>query len=403
MLTHPRAQHKQIGRIALYPIQRQFPSGIFFAPKSEVDHTQSLAGSTERGLRCLIMLRKLGKVLLVRMDRIGDLVLTLPVDESLNAVDPQANIQWWIPAGLGFVTGHASPPRTAREVRSRFHLLEYIELFRELNRQRPHLVIVYHAPWWITLLLFLARIPIRAGPASQWHHFLFLNRRIKQKRSRAELNELEYNFRLTEGALKLGPGWLTRTTLRLLPSPNVSLASFKIDAKRYIIVHPGMGGSALNWPAPLYAQLIARLTEETQVVITGTRADEEYLQPIRALHANNRNVVWLDGKLSGPQLLSVLHYAKAVIAPSTGVMHLAASVGTPTLGLFSPILVQSPVRWGPQGTRVRSVAPQVQCPAQHKCLESRCPHYSCMQTITVDLVQRAITEMIAETGSDGKI
>ncbi|MCM2282861.1 MAG: glycosyltransferase family 9 protein [Bdellovibrionaceae bacterium] len=338
---------------------------------------------------------KFGHVLLVRLDRIGDLVLTLPVDESLRKIDPHAEMQWWIPKGLGFVSAAASPRRDVREIDVRWNWIRFRALLADLKLHRPRMAIVFHAPWWISLLLFLAKVPVRAGPRSQWHQYLFFNRRIRQKRSDAKYHELEYNFQLTEGALRLGRGWLPRAHLHLQAPTNDDLHRFGLEKQGYVVVHPGMGGSALNWPLPMYAQLISKLTEDTRVVITGTRSDEPYLKPIRDMLGDNPRVTWLDGILKGQELIMILQNAKAVVAPSTGVLHLAASAGAPTVGLFSPVHVQSATRWGPRGECVTTLSPNVKCPAKFKCLGQRCPHFDCMQRVTVDSVTHAIESLLS--------
>ena len=347
------------------------------------------------------MAQKLGKVLLVRLDRIGDLVMTFPVDESLSTLDSKADVRWWIPPGLAFIAAHAEPRRNVRELARQFNYLRFRMLLDELRRDPPRLAIIFHAPWWVSLLFFLARVPVRAGPRSQWHHFLFLNRRVKQKRSRAEKSELEYNFQLLERSLNLGAGWLRRSRLKLTPPASAPfvLEGFGLEPGGYIVVHPGMRGSARNWPIPMWAQLIQRLTEQNRVVITGTRGDAPYTQPIREMLSGNSNVVWLENKLNGPDLLSVLGYAKAVIAPSTGVLHLAASLGVPTLGLFSPVKVQSARRWGPHGNRTRVLIPEVDCPGIRSCLGEKCKEFDCMQKIDVSSVQSALAQLLAPGGS----
>ncbi len=339
----------------------------------------------------------LGKTLLVRLDRIGDLVLTLPIEESLRTIDAKSEIRWWVPTGLGFIADHAVPRKKYTEHDLRFDWAVFKKLLAELKNDRPRLAIIFHAPWWVSLLFFLARIPVRAGPRSQWHHLLFLNRTVRQKRSRAEASELEYNYRLTEAALHLGRGWLPRHYLKLQPDPEILPQRFNLQARKYVVVHPGMGGSALNWPLPLYAQLITRLTENHKVVITGTPSDRRYVEPLRGLLSENSNVIWLNEKLSGSELISVLASASAVIAPSTGVLHLAASTGSPTLGLFSPVRVQTATRWGPQGDRTRTLTPAVKCPATYSCLGEKCQYFYCMQKVSVDDVRKTIEAMADET------
>ena len=142
-----------------------------------------------------------------------------------------------------------------------------------------------------------------------------------------------------------------------------------------------MGGSALNWPTENYRTLIKNLLSLGQkVVITGTGADRAYTEPLKDL-ANQNGMHWLVEKLTGPQLIDVLAAASWVLAPSTGVVHLAASLGTLTYGIYPPVRAQSATRWGPQGPRVHVLTPQVECPAQLKCLEENCPKHPCMDQV----------------------
>jgi ADP-heptose:LPS heptosyltransferase len=333
------------------------------------------------------------RVLFVRLDRIGDLVLTLPVDQSLENIKSS----WWIPKGLGFVAACASPVRNAQEVDRAIDFRTFMKYFIELRRERFDAAVVFHAPWWVSLLLWLARIPIRGGVKSQWHSFLFLNRAVRQKRSRAEVSELEYNYRLLERVLGKTEGSLQRGSLQLVgldgEKRQALLEAHGLKAFEYSIVHPGMGGSALNWPTDHYLALIRALAQNEKVAITGTRADEAYLAPLRAALKDDREVVWLDNRLSGPELITALANARTITAPSTGVLHLAASTGRPTLGIFSPVRVQQPRRWGPQGMRTETLAPQVECPGALSCIGPSCAEHDCMRKIEVTSALTALTRM----------
>lgn len=335
--------------------------------------------------------KPLRRILLVRMDRIGDLILTLPVDRFAR----DADVTWWITSGLGFIANSACPPRKAKELPRRIKVSEFLRLLLETRRQKFDAAIVFHAPWWVSFLLWLARVPLRAGVKSQWHSYLFLNRAIRQKRSRAEFSEFEYNFKLVEKILHLEGGTLKREPLCLNPANDelvqVTLDKHGLKRAEFFVVHPGMGGSALNWPIEHYATVIQRLSSKAPVVITGTASDEPYLAPLRELlgssPANACPIVWLDKKLSGPELIAVLSAARAVLAPSTGVLHVAASTGRPTFGIYSPVRVQHPRRWGPQGVNAKAFLPDVtNCPGEMNCLGESCPQFGCMKTLAPETV-----------------
>jgi heptosyltransferase I len=326
-----------------------------------------------------------GPILFIRMDRIGDLVLTLAADAVF-----KTPVDWWIAPNTGFIADHAAPRRRVREMKVKVQYAEFKHLLRELKSRAYKTTVVFHAPWWVSPLLWLARIPNRVGVKSQWHTFLFLNKGVRQKRSLSEFSELEYNLRLVEAGLGLAEGEVSREPLHLGVDPKwqaETLGDHGLSIRKYSVVHPGMAGSARNWPTSHYISWIQEAAQTEKIVITGTASDEAVLEPIRQALAGTKNVVWLEGKLSGPMLLHVLAGARVVLAPSTGVAHLAAALGTTVIGIYSPVKVQHPTRWGPQGEAVQVLVPDVECPGKKACLGAQCPQYDCMNRISLESVR----------------
>ncbi len=303
-------------------------------------------------------------IVLIRMDKIGDLVLSLPVDEH-PALQGQ-KLVWFITKGLSWITEQCAPKRRTEEFKRGFSPFEFVRMWRWFKRHKPHTVILLHCPWWVSMAAWIAGVPERIGRRSQWHSFLFVNVAVKQKRSQADRHESDFNFDLVEwGFNRLG----IRRTSRFVqlkqaylnmvaPNPFGTLETRGLKTKGYRVVHPGMAGSALNWPQEHYAKLIEKLADEKPVLITGTKMDEKYLSALESVKAN-RNVKWLVGELKTGELLDLLSEARSVIAPSTGVLHLAASLGTPAIGIYSPRNVEHPRRWGPKGPCVTFLLPEV--------------------------------------------
>lgn len=329
-------------------------------------------------------------IVLVRMDKIGDLVVSLPVDE--HPVFQGARVHWFISSGLGFVTSQAVPQRASSEYKRGFSVAQFFRMVKWLRENNPRTIVLLHTPWWVSMAAWWAGVPERMGRLSQWHSFLFLNLGTRQKRSFADRHESDYNFDLVEsGFRRLGVRQAENlaqnknTFLRLVaPNPFATLSARGLTAHGYRVVHPGMFGSALNWPADLYQQLIERLATEMPVVITGTKSDAKYLEQLQGLR-EHRGVHWLVDQLKISELLDVLAQARSVIAPSTGVIHLAASLGTPAVGLYSPRKVEHPTRWGPRGLRTAYLVPPVQTN------EDFAPEV--MREITVEQVYNKILEL----------
>jgi ADP-heptose:LPS heptosyltransferase len=305
------------------------------------------------------------ETILVRMDRIGDLVVSLPVDRHPALGDQ--HLHWFITKGLGFIAEQAQPKREFTEFSRRFSIFEMFRMIRWFKSHKPFQVIILHAPWWVTFCAWMAGVPIRMGRKSQWHSFLWLNLGVRQKRSEADRHESDYNFDLVERSFsRLG----VRTTARFeellgqylaleAPHAKSTLADRKLNSRDYRVVHPGMGGSALNWPTSSYIDLIESLAQDGLVVVTGTAADNKFLAPIKAAVSQHQNVRWMVDELKGPDLLDVLSEAKSVVAPSTGVLHLAAALGTPAFGIYSPRKLEHPRRWAPRGAHIRTISPQI--------------------------------------------
>ncbi len=328
-------------------------------------------------------MRPFKKILLIRLDKIGDLVLTLPVDQGLAGGGME--VVWVIPKGLAFIGDHAFPKRRYIELDKATSWKKFWNFVAWIKHEKPDSAVVFHGPWWLGLALFIAGVPRRVTKLSQWHSFLFFNRGIRQKRSLADSHELEYNYQLVEQGFAFPKDSLLRETLELHADPS-QLRKFQLTYKNYFVVHPGMAGSAQNWPMQNYQSLIKKLIELHDVVITGTTSDQAYLSTIESEFKTHPKVKWLVGQATGSELIAILQGAKAVVAPSTGVLHLAASTGTPTIGIYSPVRVQQPKRWGPKGLRTSTLMPQVTCPGELKCLNQNCPIFDCMYQISPEQV-----------------
>lgn len=327
------------------------------------------------------------KALFIRLDRLGDLILTLPSDQLLE-LRKSYSIDWVIPKGLNFVLEASKEERKYKEWDKDFHWKNFFFYLSQIKQEKYDAVVVFQSHWWVMLLCFIARIPIRVGQKSKLASFIFLNKAIRQKRSNSNKNELEYNVELVQSGLNLKDENTENLFLELI-SQKIPESLNELTEKNYIVVHPGMGGSALNWPTEKYIALIEKLSAKNiQVIVTGTEIDKKYVDPIiAALEVKPLNLL---GQLSGSELIDLLAKALAVIAPSTGVVHIAAATGVPTIGIYPPIQVQSPIRWGAKGKNVKILSPEIKCPEKFHCAGESCPEYFCMSLISVDQILQSL-------------
>ncbi|MFN7904841.1 MAG: glycosyltransferase family 9 protein [Pseudobdellovibrionaceae bacterium] len=332
------------------------------------------------------------KGLLIRLDKIGDLVSTVPCDEMM---PPNIQCTWMIARGMNDLMESMVPKRNWVEFHKKFFLSQLILFVIFLRKNKFDFAISFQGPWWISFGMWLAGVPQRFGLLSQWHHFLFLNHGIRQKRSKATKHEAEYNGDLVREALekmkissKTEFDFSVKSEAYGSKVPSLTIQAPKIwekpeHMKSYFVIHPGMAGSARNWSQEKYISVITEIFETTELdcVLTGTPADEVYLNQIKMYFSNHPRFHLFQSKLNMKELLDCLDQSKFVIAPSTGVLHLAASLGKKCIGIYSPILVQHPTRWKARGKQVSILVPQVSCPADRVCHGKTCPQFDCMDTI----------------------
>jgi ADP-heptose:LPS heptosyltransferase len=112
----------------------------------------------------------------------------------------------------------------------------------------------------------------------------------------------------------------------------------------FLAIHPGSGSAWKNWPAPRFAALAAALARGPWLLVEGP-ADEQAAAPLRLVAGAT------PARDLPPRVLGALLSRAGVYAGNdSGVSHLAAAWGAPTVALFGPT---DPDVWSPVGARVR--------------------------------------------------
>lgn len=338
------------------------------------------------------------RILVVRTDRMGDVVLTLPVFSFLRRRFPRARLV--LLAGRyggaiveGFphideIIWYDDPPR----------LVPFRVMLGRLRKERFDAAVVVHPTLRLAMLAFLSRIPLRVGTGYRYYSFLF-NRRVYAHRKTAERHEVEYNLELLA---PLDCAAVAPKPLELpIDIPSAARATVRALLERtgvkggYAVMHPGSGGSAREWPPENFGILARRVVQELNlsVVVTGTARESALAEGIA--RAVPERVANLAGKLSVKELAALLQGAGFLVANSTGPLHVAVAVGTPVVGLYPRIPVMGPGRWGPYTDLARVLVPAMtqQC---DDCTGRPGVPCACMASITPDTAYAAVEDLLAQ-------
>ena len=208
---------------------------------------------------------------------------------------------------------------------------------------------------------------------------------------RNDQHELE-NFRGLLKELGIASGIEPRV---VVPEIAVEPLSQVQDVVVFHLWASGMQSWLREWPEDRWVDLANRLANrETVFVITGAPADMERTEPfLKRMMAANLQAVAFAGTDGFVSLSHLLLRARVVVSVNTGVMHLAAVLGTPTVSINGPT---NKGRWGPMGRRVASVdAPGEGCGYLNLGFEYDGNPTDCMERISVEMVADAVNEVVA--------
>lgn len=328
--------------------------------------------------------------MVARTDRIGDMALSLPVFTSLKSAFPRSRICALTRSATAellegrpdvddIIAFDSDTPRIPWG--------EFKRLLPEIRKRKFDAAVILFSNFSVTALTALAGIPLRVGPATKIAQ-VFLTHSARQRRSKTTRHETDHNLDLLSvfGVPPIRVAFITP------PHPRVvNLA--KVDGRPLIGVHPGSGGSSRNWPEERYVELVRELSGAgCDVVVTGSAAEKDIVERVIRLSGGQAASYVGSGRLM--ELASVLSQLDAFVASSTGPLHMASAVGTPVVGIYCPIFVCLPQRWGPIGPRDTALVPNV--PSCARCVMDKCPHYDCMNMISVQLVRDSV---LSKTGS----
>ncbi len=323
------------------------------------------------------------RILVARTDRIGDVVLSLPVFASLKSAYPHATIcaltrdytrelledRDDVDEVITFESDNAHVPWR-----------RFSRLLTRIKAKQFDVAIALYLNFSIALLFALAGIPRRVGPAAKAAQFL-LTDRIRQSRSKGTRHETDHNLDLLT-PLSAPP---VRSAVMEVPAGRQRIFT-KAEGRPLIGVHPGHGGSSRNWPEKNYAELITQLSSAgCDVALTGAADERELVGRVRDKAEGNVQMYVGSGSLK--ELACALAELDAFVAPSTGPLHIASAVGKPVVGLYCPIFVCLPQRWGPIGPNDTAITPEVE--ACDKCVDEKCVHFDCMESRRVGKVKEA--------------
>jgi len=273
--------------------------------------------------------------------------------------------------------------------RKRLALNQHRALARRLRAENYGHALVMPRTWKAAVAPFLAGIPRRTGFVGEGRFGLINDLRFGERRLPRMADRC--------AALALAKDERTPSAWPLpeLKVPAADCANWRqrlelaADGRPVVALAPGAVGPSKRWPGESYVELARRLCAEGHWVWVIGGPNEKDLGAEIAARAQIRD-------LTGPDLrnaILALALADVAVSNDSGLLHVAAALGTPAIGIFGPT---SAWHWAPLNpiAAVVETTDTLACRPCHKPV-CRLGHHRCMRDISVDRVATAIRRTIA--------
>jgi len=324
---------------------------------------------------------RIQRILILRLERIGDLLMTLAAIQDARRAWPDAEIdlavgRWnepiarLIPAVTSVVVADA--PWLARGDRAA-SWPPLIRTARGWRQRRYDLVINIEPDIRSNFLAWLTGAPIRVGYGSAGGA-AFLTDALEYD-SGAHVSQNARRIVARAAGQNLTQEESGQPPPRLVVPDAARARARKLVGEAggpFVGIHASGGRLSKQWHLDRFAMVGRTLARDhgATIVLTGS-ADDKALVDEVALGLGTARIVRVDGQIDLLTLAALLESLDLLISSDTGPMHLAAAVGTPVVALFGP---SNPIRYGPQTNDARVLRVELPC---SPCGQVRLPPLRC--------------------------
>ncbi|HPN87872.1 MAG TPA: lipopolysaccharide heptosyltransferase II [Candidatus Omnitrophota bacterium] len=315
-----------------------------------------------------MMMQKFNKILVVRTDRIGDVVLTTPSLKVLRENYPDAWITLMVtPFTKDLVSANPYIDEIMVDDRKKRHkgFWGFIKLIKDIRKKKFDAAIIFHTKRRSNLFCFFAGVPHRIGYKNNKFGFL-LTHPIKDTRHEGKKHETQYcldvlrslgikpiDCELHVSVTKESKEWLQEF-----------LDKNKILNKDFLIgVHPGGSDPSRHWPEYRYRILVDSIIDKygCKIIFLGGNDTVDVSDRIKRFSKHLESIYDLTGKTNLHQIAQMLGRCNMVISNESGILHVGSAIGAPTVAIFTrnqPGI--NPERWGPLSKKSKVISVPLQ-------------------------------------------
>lgn len=341
----------------------------------------------------------INKILIMKNCCLGDILMSTPMVRELRNNFSSARIHYMVgPWSKEAIKGNPCLDRVIDHVVfvKNKTLWEKVRDLRSLRKERYDLLFILDTGIISMLAGFLIGAKFRVG--FDLHHQGFLLTHGVPRTLKDNKHEVEWYLDLLR---RIGIKPKPKKMEFFLSKEDERFAreffyNYKLNEKDLIIgIGPGGGINPFTalttkqWSKERYAQLADRLIKNfgAKIIFFGDRRDRPVVKTLK--RKMNNEALDVTGEISLKETAALIKRCRLFITNDSGLMHLAAAVGRPTVSIFGPSLSKYTAPLGKGHLSIEKELPCRPCamPGETKLLN--CPAHTCMELITVEEVWKA--------------
>jgi ADP-heptose:LPS heptosyltransferase/GT2 family glycosyltransferase len=358
----------------------------------------------------LFHVEEIERILVVKLDHIGDFVTALQPIRRLKEIFPKAiitvlaghasrafaTVEAAISEFIAFDFFHARSQLGERHLESE----DFIALEKQLRPYRFDLavdlrkhtstrdVLKYTGARFLAGFDYLGQFPF-LDISLDWDG----DRTLQRKRSHI-IDDLLGLVNAIGNATKSDRAVMQPRPARM-PLSELPEAVQTLFARPVVAVHPGAGNITKQWPTEHFSALIDLLIERNgvNVLLIGGPDEVAVANDLLQSVVHPKAIASMAGKTSLMELPRLLLNCALYIGNDSGPKHIAAAIGLPTIGVHSGVV--DPVEWGPLGTRAIALRRNMTCSPCYLAKAEDCPRsLACLRLLEPNLVYEAAVMLL---------
>jgi len=308
----------------------------------------------------LINKEEVKNIIITRTDRLGDVILTLPLVNEAKRIFKNGKVSFLVKKYLEeLITDY----KDMDELLTEESFPGFFDKYKYFRTKNYDLFINVKPRFDLALLFFLLRVKYRIGSGYRWYSFLY-NCKVYEHRKVSDKHESDYNLNLLKhyfAEVKNEKEFYFKYSDGETDKLNDKLSG--LLEEKYVIVHPGSGGSAKDLPIKKLSEFVDAFHEEFRnykIVLTGTKDEHLILKELKNTINNEtlNKVTDVSGILNLRELLVLIDKSSIFISNSTGPIHIAGALNKNIIGFYPNETAMSDVRWKPLSSKTVILKPE---------------------------------------------